>query len=261
MNGVTPTNIKTCEHMLQKRYYFIILSFVLLLLPAGLAVAQGEDLAVISSPASNAVVRGTVQITGSADYPSFQFYILEFSPEPIPGDQWQIIGVIHEAPVINGVLENWDTTLIPDGSYTIRLRVVRLDGNYSEAFAQQVVVTNAQPLPTDTPIPAPVNEEAQEQPVGPPTASPTPLPPTPTISIDLPVVETPTPRPIPTSPPLQDPEETQSFIPTVSGFSVSPLRDACIYGGGLMVVLFLLFGFLSALRQLVLGFMSRRRRK
>ncbi len=245
--------------MLPKRISIFALLLILLMGSGGLAVAQGEDLAVISSPASNAVVRGTVQITGSADYPSFQFYILEVSPEPIPGDQWQIIGAIHEERVINGVLENWDTALVPDGSYTIRLRVVRLDGNYSEAFAQQVVVANTQPLPTDTPTPAPA--DAQEQPAGPPTATPTPLPPTPTIVIDLPVVETATPRPIPTSPPLQDPGEEQSIIPAVSGFSVSPLRDACLYGGGLMVVLFLLFAFLSALRRLTLGFMERRRRK
>jgi hypothetical protein len=233
------------------------MSVFLLRLPGGVALAQGEDLAIISSPASNAVLQGTVQITGSADYPSFQFYIVEFSPEPVTGDQWQIIGVIHEAPVVNGVLETWNTSLYPDGSYTIRLRVVRLDGNYSETFSQQVVISNAQPIPTNTPTPGPTTQA----PAGPPTTTPTPLPPTPTIVIDQPVVETPTPRPVPTSPPLQDPDEEQSFIPTVSGFSLIPLRDACIYGAGMMFVLFLALGFLSALRRLILGFVERRRRK
>jgi hypothetical protein len=220
----------------------------------GVLAAQGQDLAIIGSPASNSVVRGTVQITGSADYPSFQFYILEVAPEPVT-DQWQIIGEIHEQPVIDGVLETWDTTLVPDGSYTLRLRVVRLDGNYSEAFSQQVVVTNAQPIPTDTPTPA----GPETGPTRPPTTTPTPLPPTPTIVIEQPIVDTPTPRPIPTTPPLTDPEEETSLIPTVSGFSLSPLRDACIYGGGLMVVVFLLFGFLSAIRQIVIGIINRRR--
>jgi hypothetical protein len=220
----------------------------------GVFAAQGQDLAIISSPTSNSVVQGAVQITGSADYPSFQFYILEVAPEPVT-DQWQIIGIIHEQPVIDGVLETWDTTLLPDGSYTIRLRVVRLDGNYSEAFSQQVVVANAQPIPTDTPIPA--LQEAE--PTRPPTVTPTPLPPTPTIVIQQPIVDTPTPRPIPTTPPLADPEEDTSLIPTVSGFSLSPLRDACFYGAALMVVVFLLFGFLSAIRQIVIGIINRRR--
>lgn len=213
---------------------------------------QGQDVAIITSPTSNAVVQGQVPINGSADYPSFQFYILEFSPEPISGNQWQIIGDLHQTPVINGLLETWDTTKYPDGSYTIRLRVVRLDGNYSEYFVQQVVVSNAQPIPTPTP-------EVQGTPS--PTITPTELPPTPTIVIDQPVVETPTPRPIETSAPLENPEEQKSFLPTVSGFSLTPLRDTCLYGAVVMLSIFLLFGFLAALRVFIQGFVDRLRRK
>ena len=215
---------------------------------------QGQDLAQITEPANNAVVGGVVEILGSADHPEFQFYIIEFHPEPVTNDRWQIVGVIHEAPAVNTVLETWDTSIIPDGSYTLRLRVVKLDGNYNEAFSQQVVVSNAQPTPTDT-------VEATSTPTT-PTVTPTALPPTPTIVIDQPIVDTPTPRPVPTSPPLEDPDEDSgSFIPTVSGFSVSPLRDACLYGAGLMLAVFLFFGFLSALRAFIKGFMDRRRRK
>ena len=217
---------------------------------------QGQDLAIITNPTSNAVVRDIVEITGSADYPEFQFYIIEQSPEPVTGSQWNIIGTIHEQPVANGVLETWDTTTVPDGSYTLRLRVVRLDGNYTEFFSQQVVVSNAQPLPTDTPTPAPTTAQEENRP---PTVTPTDLPPTPTIVIDQPIVDTPTPRPIPTTPPLEDPDEETSFIPTVSGFSLSPLWNACIYGGVLMMAIFLLFGFFSALRYFILSIVERRR--
>lgn len=247
--------------MLQKRYVLLFLITTSLFLVGQFSAAiaaptrQGEDIALITSPANNAVVQGTVEIVGSADHPAFQFYIIEFHPEPVTNDQWQIIGTIHEAPVLNGVLESWNTTLYPDGSYTLRLRVVRQDGNYSEFFSQQVVIANAQPLPTDTPTITPTPAQVV------PTATPTDLPPTPTIVIDQPIVETPTPRPVvPTSPPLEDPDETGGrFIPTVSGFSVSPLRDACLYGGGLMLGVFLLFGFFSALRAFVMNFINRRR--
>ncbi|MBE7469423.1 MAG: hypothetical protein DPW09_24625 [Anaerolineae bacterium] len=252
----------------QTLFKYLILLTILTLLATGLAplarvmaapVLQGEDLAIIDAPASNAVVRGQVQIIGSSDHPSFQFYIIEFSPEPVTGDQWQIIGATRNTPVINGVLETWDTTLVPDGSYTLRLRTVRLDGNYTEAFSQQVVVANTQPLPTDTPVPT---EEVEViVPAGPPTETPTPLPPTPTVSIEQPIVETPTPRPVETSAPLQDPDEVTSFIPTVSGFSLTPLRDACIYGAGVMLGVFLLFGFLAALRTFIMGFIHRMRRR
>lgn len=244
--------------MTGRRHVLLILSAITIFWLAQISGAsaaprnQGQDLAIITNPPSNAVVRGTVQITGSADYPTFQFYILEFSPEPVTGNQWQIIGDIHETPVIDGVLETWNTALYPDGSYTIRLRVVRLDGNYSEFFSQQVVIANTQPLPTDTPT-------VGATPI--PTATPTALPPTPTIVIEQPVVDTPTPRPVETSPPLENPNESRSLIPTVTGFSLIPLRDACLYGAGLMLGIFLLFGFLAALRTFIRGFIDRVKRR
>lgn len=219
---------------------------------------QAADLAVINSPASNSVVQGLVPIVGSSDHPSFQFYVIEVSPEPVTGNQWQIVGATSNTPVINGVLQSWNTTLTPDGSYTLRLRTVRLDGNYTEFFVQQVVVSNTQPVATATPTPAPVQEEVVP---AAPTETPTPLPPTPTVLVEQPIVNTPTPRPVETSAPLEDPAETTSFIPTVTGFSLSPLRDACIYGAGIMLSVFLLFGFLAALRTFIQGFIDRFRRR
>lgn len=250
------------------RKYLIVI--VLILLAAGWSIQfsgaiaapgrQAQDLAVITNPPSNAVVQGTIQITGSADHPAFQFYAIEFSPEPVTGDQWQIIQGTQQTPVVNGGLVTWDTTSVPDGSYTLRLRTVRLDGNYTEFFVQQVVVANTQTLPTDTPTPSlletptPGAAEFVD-----PTVTPTDLPPTPTILIDQPIVDTPTPRPVETSAPLEDPTANQSFVPNITGFSLVPLRDACLYGGAIMVGIFVLFGFFSALRLFIMGFVNRRR--
>lgn len=248
-------NYRTIVSRLNVFLVIIVLGlFWLLQIPGAIAAPtlQGQDIAVITSPTNNAVVQGVVQIQGSADHSQFQFYKLEFAPEPVSGDQWQIIGDLQNQPILNGVLGTWDTTPYPDGSYTLRLQVVKLDGNYDEAYVQQIVISNAQPIPTDTP-------ETQETPI--PTVTPTQVPPTPTIIIDQPVVETPTPRPVETSAPLEDPEESGSFIPEVSGFSLSPLRDTCLYGMALMLGLFLFFGFLMALRTVIKGFMERLRRR
>ena len=117
--------------------------------------AQG-DLAVITSPQNNAIVRGSVPILGSATHPQFQFYKVEFAREPVTGDNWAIIGAIREQQIVDGQLEAWDTTQVPDGSYSLRLRVVRLDGNYSEYTLVQVVVANAQPTETPTPAASPI---------------------------------------------------------------------------------------------------------
>lgn len=223
-----------------------------------LAAPPGQEtvgIAAITQPGNGATVQGVVPIIGSSDHPAFQFYTVEFSPTD-PGNQWQFIGD-GQTPVVNGQLTSWDTMTVPDGSYTIRLRTVRVDGNYDEAFVE-IVVANAQPLPTNTPA---VAEETPTPGFAVPTETPTPLPPTPTILIEQPIVETPTPRPVETTAPLADPDESQTFIPTVSGFSLSPLRDACLYGGGLMLALFLLFGFLSALRLFVQGFIDRARQR
>jgi hypothetical protein len=222
---------------------------------------QGEDAAEITNPTNSAVVSEVIPITGSADYPTFQFYIVEFHPEPVTGDQWQIVGQIHETPVLNGQLETWDTRPIPDGSYTLRLRVVRLDGNYSEAFVQQVVVSNSQTPPT--PAAPPEGEEEEVVPGVPliPTVTPTDLPPTPTILIDQPIVDTPTPRPTETPVALADPGQSSSLIPSVTGFSMSPLQNACLFGAGIMLSVFLFFGFLAALRTFIIGFVQQWQRK
>lgn len=235
----------------------IILMIIFWLLQFSEAIAapstqEGQDVAIITEPANNAALQGVVPIIGTATHPTFAFYVVEFSPEA--ANQWQFIGD-GQTQVTNGQLATWDTTTVPDGIYTIRLRVVRIDANYSEAFSQQVVVSNTQPIPTETPEVTPTAAPSI------PTITPTPLPPTPTIIVDQPIVDTPTPRPIETSAPLQDPDESSSFIPTVSGFSLSPLRDACLYGGGLMLSIFLLFGFLAALRMFVQGFIDRIRHR
>ena len=210
---------------------------------------QGEQ-ADITSPQNNAVVRGLVPIQGNAIHPQFQFYKVEFAREPVVGEAYTIVGAIHQQQVTGGQLETWDTSQLPDGSYTLRLRVVRLDGNYSEYSVVQVVVANAQP--TETPTPAIVATK-------PPTVTPTPLPPTPTIVIEQPVVTNTlsvtgtaaaaTRAPLPT--PISD--EGGGF-----NLDVAPLQTACLYGAGVGLGIFLLFGFMAALRNLIYALISRR---
>jgi hypothetical protein len=205
--------------------------------------AQG-DLAVITSPQNNAIVRGSVPIQGSATHPQFQFYKVEFAHEPITGDNWTIIGAIREQQIVDGQLEVWDTTQVPDGSYSLRLRVVRLDGNYSEYTLGQVVVANAQP--TETPTPAEPST---------PTITPTPLPPTPTIVIEQPARPTGAPSLAPTQvAPLPTPVEDQLSF----DLNFAPMQNACLYGIGVSLGIFLLFGFMAVLRNLIYTILGRR---
>jgi hypothetical protein len=235
---------------MKRTWPFILIALILASLSAmgwagALAAppAQG-DLALITSPLNNAIVRGLVPIQGSATHPQFQFYKVEFAREPVTGENYTIIGAIHEQQVVDGQLEVWDTTQVPDGSYTLRLRVVRLDGNYGEYNVVQVVVANAQPTETPTPAAPPR-----------PTISPTPLPPTPTIVVEQPALPTSPATLLPTRvTPLPTPSDEQASF----SLDIVPLQTACLFGAGVILGLFLLFGFMAALRNLIYALLGHR---
>lgn len=243
---------------MKRQKQFIAIGFILsllLLLPAATSIAappaQGE-LAIITAPADNEVIRGVVTVAGSAVHPAFDRYELAYAVEPVTSnDQWVGIGELGTQPVVNGELATWDTTNLPDGSYSLRLRVVRNDGNYSEIEVKHVVVANA--VPTETPTPSASAT---------PTVTPTPLPPTPTIIIELPVESTATPRALTMTQTLPTPKPTSEGLPIPKvKVDSSPLKSAFIIGAGGMLALFLLFGFLSAIRLVVMGFAKRTRRR
>jgi cell division septation protein DedD len=199
----------------------------------GLEAAPPQQGAVITSPQDRDVVRGLLVIKGTATHPNFWKYEVYFAPEPNPNDQWQLLG-LHEMQVTDGRLETWDTSLVPDGTYSLRLRVVRADGNYDEYYVRQISVVNAQPTETPTATPTPV-------------ATRTPLPPTPTVIIEQP--PTSTPRPTSTPGPVEVTPEPQ----TGSGLNITVqgLSKAFLYGAGGTMGLFLLMGILIVLRRLI----------
>lgn len=225
------------------------------------APPQQAELANITFPTDGAVVRGVISVRGNAVHPSFDRFQVAYAQEPVVrNDQWITIGAERREQVVNGELVVWDTNAVPDGSYRLRLRVIRLDGNYSEVEVAQVVVANAQP--TETPTPEDPDSPGGQGFQGLPTATPTALPPTPTIVIEVPVDDTPTPRPLTITQALPTPRpDTVSTlpIPTVV-LDTAPLKAALLWGAGGMVMIFLTFGLLSALRLFLLGFFERRKR-
>ena len=199
-----------------------------------LEAAPPQQEAVITSPRDRDVVRGLLVIKGSATNPTnFWKYEIHYAPEPNPTDQWTFLG-IHEVQVIDGRLETWDTSQVPDGTYSLRLRVVRTDGNYDEYYVREISVINAQPTETPTTTPTP-------------EATRTPLPPTPTVIIEQPPTATPrptsTPGPVGVTP---EPEEETGLNITVQG-----LGKAFLYGAAGTLGLFLLMAVIIILRRLI----------
>ncbi|MBI1296625.1 hypothetical protein GC175_16850 [bacterium] len=140
----------------------------------------------ITSPAPGSGVGGPVPVIGTAAIDSFQRYELYYKQEP-NGDDAYIYFDGDTRQVTNGQLGVWQTGDLAPGTYTIRLRVVKADGNYSEHFAPNLNV-NLQP-PTPTPTSTPEEEE---------NTGPTPTP----IPIDTP---TPVPQPTPAVVEVQQP--------------------------------------------------------
>lgn len=208
-----------------------------------------QGTASITSPAGFARVRGNVSITGTATHPQFQRYELYFAPEP--SNNWVFIGEAHYNEVINGFLGTWDTTAVPDGTYSLLLRVVRQDGNYDEAYQRGLVVANQAP---EQPTPTPTLAELPTLPA--PVGGPTPTPiaeTTPTaVAIQQPEIPTPTPRPSPS--PTSTPDGAASSADQSGdagsrlgeSFDTQSLRSAAAtglaYTGGAFLAVGMFFG-------------------
>ncbi len=134
----------------------------------------------ISAPASGAAVSGDIVITGTAVINSFQRYELYYKLEP-SGDDAYIYFDGGTSQVTNGQLGVWRTTNFAAGTYSIRLRVVKADGNYDEFFARSLQLggSGGDLTPTVTPTTTPGGEPT---PTAIPTATFTPAPqPTPAV--------------------------------------------------------------------------------
>jgi hypothetical protein len=166
------------------------LLLVLFQLPVWAAPPQQAAQYLITDPQPQAVLRGRVNIIGVAAHPQFDRYELAYTREPVTSSGWVFMMDSRSQVAQASLLAVWDTTAIPDGTYALRLRVIRRDGNYDERTVGQLIVANARPTETSTPEETPT-----------PTITPTPRQPTPTIVIEQPALltQTPTPRPLPTA--------------------------------------------------------------
>jgi hypothetical protein len=218
----------------------VVLAWTMLmaLTPQGAsAQASGQ----ITSPRDRASVRGLVPIEGSATHPQFQKYEIHYGPEPNPSNQWTpVAGSPFSVPVVQGRLGLWDTTIIPDGIYSLRLRVVRQDGNYDEYFVRGILVSNTRP--TETPTPSFTATSSA------PTNTPAP---TPTIVIGVPTVSSPTPRPsstpLPTVPPTATAEPLDLPFQNIS--------DAACWGVGATLAVFVGIGLFFVLKGWLASFL------
>ena len=102
---------------------------LLLLMIFGLAAAssaQSTDLTLNWDPMQT-TVSASVELTGTANIPDQRIFFVEAAPLAVGANanaQWMPVVLPQSAPVVDGTIGSWDTTLFPDGFYQLRLRAV-----------------------------------------------------------------------------------------------------------------------------------------
>lgn len=185
-------------------------------------VYTGEANLVIREPVEGEVVSGIVTVVGSADAPAFASYELQYGISHEPGAFSPPISGPFGAPMLDGVLGQWDTTGLQDGPHTLRL-VVRDQAGAEREARVRVFVTHDEPTTTPEPTPTWTFEAPTPEPL-PTDTLPPPPPPT-----DTPFVEAPTPEPTWTLPPIDTPapvEPTATWTPEGAPPAETPATGA-----------------------------------
>jgi subtilisin family serine protease len=97
--------------------------------------------ATIQTPDNNLKVFGLVNVMGTAAGIGFQQYWLEYGVGSNP-ESWNVLIPPQANPVTNGLLGVWDTTGLPDGIYSLRLRVIGEGGEASDTKIVEIKRTS-----------------------------------------------------------------------------------------------------------------------
>ena len=173
------------------RTLIIIVSFAALsMFPTLVADAQettitpGTQVSILS-PDPGQALQGTILIIGEINIEEALTVELSFSYLDEPRDTWFLIQEVEEA-IPREFKQEWDTTTLTDGQYTLRL-VVTTDQDQFIAYVPGLRVRNYSAIETNTPVPtltpAPADTHAPtETPtmtITPVLHTTTPLPPNP----------------------------------------------------------------------------------
>jgi len=106
----------------------------------------------ITYPQGGNAIQGLVQIIGTVDTVGFESYRLEFSPQHAASPSWFLIHQ-QSSTVTNDVLGEWDTSVLTDGDYSLRLSVYTQSGAVTSILVEGIRIRNYSPVESETPIP------------------------------------------------------------------------------------------------------------
>lgn len=133
------------------RYLTIGLLLLLIVVPAA---AQEQSIS-LDWPPPVYHLTGTAVIGGTVNPPDLQSYYLEaapFDPQNPDSEAFFIpVSLPSATPVINGVLASWDTTLLADGLYQLRLQVRLQSGEIVYRVVAPLRIANTLVVPEGQP--------------------------------------------------------------------------------------------------------------
>jgi hypothetical protein len=171
------------------RKIFLILLVFLIMNPLRVNAQEEVDpnpAVTILSPSAGQAVRGSIPIIVDTDLDGFLSAELSFAYQADQTGTWFLLSQ-SEQPLLGTQMTEWDTTILTDGIYDIRLLVILKNSRQFTSLVRGVRVRNYSPIETDTPTPSPTAAPlatvallATGLPTATPIPSPTPAPATPT---------------------------------------------------------------------------------
>jgi hypothetical protein len=156
-------------------WFFCILAFFTHFTPVE-AQTQSGKLVVISPRAGEAVL-GRIEISGISELPGFQRAEIEYRYTNDPKNTWFLIGETDK-PVNPGKITDWDTSIVSDGNYDLRVTVFLKDGSHQSVIVSALRVRNYSPVETATPAkPGAALENSSQASTAVPTRTPRPTQP------------------------------------------------------------------------------------
>jgi hypothetical protein len=118
--------------------------FLLFVLLISVPVLAQDASVQITAPQPNTTVQGLLDVVGTVNPSDLQSYFFEVADSSLDPNTatWTPVTLPSRTPVVNGTLTQLNTTLVKDGSYTLRVRVVHTDGTTTFATVGPLAFTN-----------------------------------------------------------------------------------------------------------------------
>lgn len=111
---------------------------------------EEEDKVEITNPLTGEAVQGLVQIIGTINVSGLDYFKLEFSSQNSQAQTWFLINE-QEQGVSNDIIGEWDTSILTDGTYILRLSVLTLSDEPIVRFVEGIRIRNYTQIETNTP--------------------------------------------------------------------------------------------------------------